>query len=179
VPFRFSADDDIRMAGEGYFADRDVELVEGEIRELNAVQLPHRAAQTQLIGLLFDVLDVRRVILEPMVRFSDRTVRQPDICVLAASYPNRRTHVAPDEVGIGIEVADTTLSTDLGEKLRHYAKAGIVRYWVVDVNGRAVHDFTRSDRRRYRDCAIVKFGVPISVAPLADTAITLPVGGFF
>jgi len=38
-----------------------------------------------------------------------------------------------------IEVADTTLDYDSGDKLRVYEKAGIPEYWVIDVGKKAVH----------------------------------------
>ena len=44
-----------------------------------------------------------------------------------------------------IEVADSSLADDLGAKLEQYARAGIPRYWVVDVVGRTLRDYHEFD----------------------------------
>ena len=45
----------------------------------------------------------------------------------------RRAHPSPDDVLLLIEVGDTTLRFDLGEKAQLYATHGILEYWVVDL----------------------------------------------
>ncbi len=57
---------------------------------------------------------------------------EPDVvwAVGAAAHP-----LAAD-VLLLIEVADTTLHLDLGEKAALYAEAGIPEYWVVDIESR-------------------------------------------
>jgi len=45
---------------------------------------------------------------------------------------------APENVALLVEVADTTVTYDLGEKALLYAQAGISDYWVVLVNETAI-----------------------------------------
>lgn len=45
-------------------------------------------------------------------------------------------HLGPDDVYWLIEVSNSTLTFDLEEKARLYARDGIVEYWVVDVPNR-------------------------------------------
>lgn len=54
----------------------------------------------------------------------------------------RARQPGPEDVGLVIEVADSTLARDRGIKLRNYARAGIVIYWIVDLVGRQVEVYT-------------------------------------
>jgi Uma2 family endonuclease len=53
----------------------------------------------------------------------------------------------PTTAVLAVEVADTSLATDRGEKAQLYAAAGIADYWVVDLNNRLliVHRDPQSD----------------------------------
>jgi Uma2 family endonuclease len=42
----------------------------------------------------------------------------------------------PEDVQLLVEISDSTLNYDLSVKAALYARAGIVEYWVLDVNGR-------------------------------------------
>jgi len=60
---------------------------------------------------------------------------EPDLSVVAGSfrdYPSAH----PTSPALVVEVADTSLALDRGEKAALYARAGIREYWIVDlVNG--------------------------------------------
>lgn len=66
-------------------------------------------------------------------------------------------HPLPDDVLLLIEVADSTLNYDRGEKADLYAEAGIADYWVVDCAGKQIAvmrnpiDGTYRDTKSYRD----------------------------
>jgi Uma2 family endonuclease len=57
-----------------------------------------------------------------------------------------------------IEVADSSLTTDLQEKADIYAEAGVQEYWVVDVQSSRIHVLSKSDGKTYRK-------IEIAVAP--------------
>ncbi|MGO8903097.1 MAG: Uma2 family endonuclease [Isosphaeraceae bacterium] len=42
-------------------------------------------------------------------------------------------HPGPHEIGLIVEVADSSLPTDRGEKLAAYARGGVPRYWIVNL----------------------------------------------
>ena len=62
---------------------------------------------------------------------------EPDIAVL--TRPLNADRPTPNEVCLIVEIADSTLSRDLGQKAILYARSGIIEYWVVDVTHRRVH----------------------------------------
>jgi Uma2 family endonuclease len=72
-------------------------------------------------------------IQQPLV-LSLWTDPKPDIAAVPGSIRDFDAH--PTFASLVLEVSDSTLSIDLGEKSLSYAAAKIADYWVVDVNGR-------------------------------------------
>ena len=64
-----------------------------------------------------------------------------------------------------VEVADSTLRFDRSVKARLYAHAGIVEYWVYDVNGERLIVYLDPRDGEYQ--SIQAYGKDESVAPLA------------
>ena len=179
---RFTADEFERMIGTGAFDDLlgGVELVRGEIVRMNSKYLPHVGNQSELFLVLAQLLrfdHTLRVFVEPSIRLSDDTVREPDIAVFERQ-PRGVNLVPAGAVRLAIEVADSTLGRDLGIKLEDYARAGVPRVWVVDVQGEVVHLCAEPGREGYAARRVIRFGEPIALAPLADAELVIPVGGF-
>src|SRR5262245_37560170 len=62
---------------------------------------------------------------------------EPDVAVVLA--PERRYldhHPGPAEIGLVIEVSDSSLPEDRSVKSRIYARAGIGEYWIVNIADR-------------------------------------------
>jgi Uma2 family endonuclease len=62
----------------------------------------------------------------------------------------RGQHPGAADISLVIEISDTSLGFDLGEKLALYKAAGIAEYWVVDLNARVVHCFVAPAYRHQR-----------------------------
>jgi Uma2 family endonuclease len=63
----------------------------------------------------------------------------PDVMVVRGARRNyRERHPGPGDVGLVVEVADTTLQRNRGVKLRLYAAAGIPTYWIVNQSERRI-----------------------------------------
>jgi Uma2 family endonuclease len=65
---------------------------------------------------------------------------------------------------LAVEIADTTLSSDLDEKKQLYLKLAIPEYWVVDVRGKRVLAFRLVDGK-YQECveSVALLGLPIEL----------------
>ena len=101
---------------------------------------------------------------------------EPDIAWLQPGrYSARRPR--PADVLLIIEVADSSLSDDLGEKASLYAEFGITEYWVVDAPGRRIHVHRHSDRERYQD--ITQFTAEQTIAPTCKSSATLVLSDLF
>src|SRR5262249_53586308 len=71
--------------------------------------------------------------------FGINTDPVPDIAVVPG--PPRAHARHPHTAFLVVEVSDTTLAFDTGDKASLYAAAGIQDYWVIDVNDRRLHVF--------------------------------------
>jgi Uma2 family endonuclease len=153
-----------RMIEAGVFADRDrVELIDGEMRDMAPIGPPHGGFTSDL-NMVFASRLANTAIVSvqgPLV-LDDGTEVYPDLLVLEPREDRyRKSNPTAADVLLAVEVADSSLSIDLGVKLAKYACAGIRRYWVVDIRNRAVHDHRDPDRngRRYRQLHTLKDGV--------------------
>jgi Uma2 family endonuclease len=88
---------------------------------------------------------------EEPVRIPAYDEPEPDIAIIRSSDADyrHRNSVAAD-VGLLVEVSDTTLSQDRGQKRSAYAKAGIPVYWIVKLVDRQVEVYFRPGKRGYK-----------------------------
>lgn len=172
-PARFSAGEFIRMVGVGLFRHRRIELLDGELRELSPVHNRHRFGQSSVFSALDRALAGRPeliVVFEPLVEFDDGTVRLPDVAVIDRPPPEA-THNPSGAMRLAVEVADSSIADDLGERLRRYASARLPLYWVVDVAARVIHVCRDPLRDGYASRRVVPFGQPLDLLPLSDDTV--------
>jgi len=145
----FSADEFLHMLSLGAFDHMKVELVDGRIVRMSPSHSDHGEMMARAIVALAAVYGVERIMPDTVLKLGDMTVRAFDVAVL---HPDAKPGpvLNPADVFLGIEVSDSSLAKDLGEKQRDYAEAGIRNYWVVDVKGRAVHIMTDPSQGEYR-----------------------------
>ncbi|HEY3059134.1 MAG TPA: Uma2 family endonuclease [Chloroflexota bacterium] len=126
---------------EGWDEDDRVELLDGEVIWLSPIGDPHAGCVNRLTRLFtLRYRDAALVSPQNPVLLGDYDEPQPDLALLQprADYYGTSTPTPPD-ILLLVEVADTTLRTDLGRKARIYAGAGVVEYWVVDLNKSVVY----------------------------------------
>lgn len=178
---RFTISDMDRLTEAGLFdGPGGVELVEGELIRVNAKWLPHIATQDELLFILRQIFRDRsdvRVYSEITVQIDAQTVRETDV-VVVRPQPRGTRRIAPADVLLAIEVADTTQRRDLGAKLDDYARAGVARVWIVDLQEELVHLCAEPGPGGYAHRPTARFGEALSLAPLAQAEIVIPVGGF-
>lgn len=144
-----------------------VELRRGRLVQMSPEYLPHGRFKAWLykqldavaanLGLVVDI--------EVTVRFAGAFRPMPDITVweggpLRGPIPGEKTKLC-------IEVSDDTLASDIGDKRREYAEAGLAEYWVLDVNARAVHRFFELRDGDYAKRDIIRAGEVLSSATLS------------
>jgi Uma2 family endonuclease len=70
------------------------------------------------------------------------SVPEPDLTVARIDPDDYETrHPLANDVGLVVEVSDTSLTRDLQDKARIYARAGVAVYWVVDLVHRQITVF--------------------------------------
>ncbi|NCA89741.1 MAG: Uma2 family endonuclease [Gammaproteobacteria bacterium] len=144
-----------RMIEAGCFGDGDrVELIDGEMRDMTPIGPPHGGTANALNLLLTLRLAGKAIVsVQGPLALDDGTELYPDLAVLQHRDDfYRQANPTGDNALLVIEVADSSLSLDQGPKLAKYARAGIRRYWVVDLRHRTLHDYRDPDcfQGRYR-----------------------------
>jgi len=144
-----------RMIQSGVFdrgRKRRLEFIRGEIREMTPIGSRHEVAVDRLNEWSFRNLPPGEVwlrIQQSIALVDLESAPQPDVAWVARRDYSEGRPTAPDVLLI-IEVAESSLAYDTGEKADLYAAAGIADYWVVDVVGRSIEVHRDPAQRRYR-----------------------------
>lgn len=170
LPVRLRVKDVVLLDAGGAFRNYGrIELIEGELLYMNAQFRPHMFAKDELAYRIRQALEANGIDLfvgtEASVHLSDHDLPQPDIILTSAARGDGP--VPGDSVRLLVEVADTTLDHDLGRKAAMYASARVAEYWVVDLNGRVIHQLANPEGVQFSQHHEVPFGQPI-------VAITIP-----
>jgi Uma2 family endonuclease len=137
---------------EGWDEDTRVELLDGEVVWMSPINDPH-AGCVKRLNRLFSrryAEDQVLVSIQDPIRIERYDEPQPDVALLRprADFYASATPT-PSDILLLVEVADTTLSRDLGRKARIYASGGVSEYWVVDLNNGALYVHSAPERAGY------------------------------
>lgn len=168
----FTALEFAKLIENGAFGDLRVELVRGELRKMMPSGFEHGERNVNVAALLSQIYKPlgARIGSDVIIMLSDDTVRAGDVVVVKPGFHGSRVH--PEDLLLVVEIADTTLGSDLGDKSIDYAACGIAECWVVDVNGASVHVLTEPGIDGYRQRAVVRFGDPLAV-PGTDGSVVI------
>jgi Uma2 family endonuclease len=127
-----------RMVEAGAFDGRlrqHVEFIRGEIREMNPIGSYHAQVLGDLTDWSYEVTPRNQIAIRVQTTLRiplSNSAPEPDlIWVRRRNYSQK--HPEPADVLLLIEVADTSLAEDRGEKRELYAEASIADYWVVNL----------------------------------------------
>ncbi|MBX9859735.1 MAG: Uma2 family endonuclease [Sphingomonas sp.] len=174
LPVKLRIEDYLLLDRSGAFdAYAKTELIDGEIFYMNAQHRPHARIKSQLFLAISAALRASQSPFEALVEASiaipDRGVPEPDIVL--TSEPEGEGLIPLGTVALVIEVADTTLTNDLGVKARLYARAGIPECWVADVEGQIIHQLWAPEGGTYAQRRDVAFGERIAAVTVAGLVV--------
>jgi len=140
-PYRFTVRQYMKMIAAGVFPEgARVELLGGLVVRQMTKYAPHNFTTGRLSRLLRDLLppdwlvqEEKSVVIGPAWR------PEPDVAVVRG--PDDRYRAADPtaaDLGLIVEVAESSYRDDRGPKWRGYAAAGVPAYWIVDLNRRRV-----------------------------------------
>lgn len=122
------------MIEAGILAAENVELIEGYLVEKMSRNPPHDGTHDVLDELLRPLLPAGWLLRTQKAVEVGSSQPEPDFAVVRGNARSFRTrHPAAAEVGVLIEIADSSVRFDRTEKVRVYAAAGIIEYWVVNL----------------------------------------------
>ena len=124
-----------QLVNTGILDDRRVELLDGDIAEMAPKGMPHAVYCGRTVKYLRNLLGDRAEIREAHpITLPNNSEPEPDVAIVRSPDTQYLDHHPyPEDIFWLIEYADSTLATDLNIKQRIYAQAGILEYWVVNL----------------------------------------------
>ena len=169
VRHQITVEEFLALDDAGFFVDRRVELIDGEIFEMSPLYLGHGRMSARLAIAIGSALDRLGSDLELLLPVSARLdhISMPEADLIVASAGTDEEFVTLATARILVEVSASSLRHDLGRKLRLYARTGVPEYWVADVNGREIIRFHAPEGEAYIERATFAFGeaVPSATIP--------------
>ena len=171
--YRWTLDEYHALDKTEFFRDKRTELVAGKLYIMGQPDEIHTGPVMLAAKRLERIFDAGFVVRQekPFIILPDTDVG-PDVAVVAGTIRQIIATGIPTAAALIVEVANTSLAYDTGEKAELYAKAGVEDYWVLDVNRRRLIVFRSpivdADREHGHWYASVQiFDQSQSVAPLA------------
>jgi Uma2 family endonuclease len=175
---RFTVDEYYKMAETGVIKpDARVELLDGQIIDMAPIG-PFHGGTVKTLNQLFARAAKGRFLIsiQDPVRLSEHSEPQPDLMLLKPSIDNYTTrHPGPEDVFLLIEVADTTLQFDRGEKIPAYGAAGISEVWLVNLPEQKIEVYGEAHFTGYSSKTILQPGETTSPQAFPDVAVDVTV----
>ena len=159
-----------RMIKAGVFeceAATHVEFIRGEIRQMAPIGPEHEEVVDRLTKWSFAVLPAQgiRVRVQNSIGLPPlESAPEPDVVwVIERDYSQGRP--TAEDILLVIEVAESSLAYDRGEKAALYAEAGIRDYWVVNLLEQSIE--VRRDPRAGHYCSLKTYAGNNEICPLA------------
>jgi Uma2 family endonuclease len=179
---KFSLDEYHRMIASGVFATpkrRRIELIEGELREMNPVGPDHTWLVNRLAKWSLRSAPERDVYVSvqgPLAMDVSESEPEPDIYwAVQKDYQPALPKAA--DVLLLIEVAHSSLLFDRSEKRDLYARAEIPDYWIVNVEEQTIEVHREPQRGSY--CNVQTFSIGQEVHPLTASKLALKLDWLF
>ena len=171
-----------RIVASGVFDGRNkrrIELILGELRAMNPIGSEHAVMVDRLNAWSFAATQHEKHwvrVQNPLAFLDADSEPEPDV-VWARAKDYTPRHPGAGDVLLLIEVADSSLDYDRGEKANLYAAAGILDYWIVNLVDRIVE--VRRDPREGHYRSVQSFSSGTTIEPLAIPAAKLAVASLF
>jgi Uma2 family endonuclease len=165
----------------GWFDDKRVELIDGEIYEMSPIG-SHHAVSVYLVTQALQQITTETYFVIPQspLDAGPRSEPVPDVAVISGNIRDY-TEALPQQSILVVEVSDSSLRHDRALKARLYAAIGIQEYWIVDLKAKKliVHRHptkSTTDEPTAEYSEISSFDSTATVAPLFAPDKTIEVG---
>lgn len=154
--------------------DERIELIRGEIIEINPVSSRHAACVSRLTQLfLFRLSQSVIVSCQNPVELDDSELL-PDISLLRRKADFYESgHPQPQDILLLVEVADTTVESDRQIKIPLYAENGIIEVWLVDINEQCIEVYREPSANGYQNVQRFVRGQNLSILAFPEIIITV------
>ena len=139
--WKWTAEEYERLGIAGLIPERGVELIDGEIWQRPPHSPPHEVASMLTLDVLRAAFGSGFFVRHQLsLALGQTSMPEPDLAVVPGS-PRDYAVTKPTTALLVVEVSESSLAYDRGEKASLYASAGIADYWVVNVVDRQVEVF--------------------------------------
>lgn len=151
----------------GLWKGQHYELIEGELIDKMGKKRRHVQAARSVAHALEQIFRWDLIATEAPINVApeDNPASEPEPDIYVAKtrdWPG--DNPKPEHLILVVEISDSTLAFDLGVKAGLYARAGIVEYWALDLNGRRLIVHREPSGSVYK--SVVAYSESESVAPL-------------
>ena len=156
--FRMTVDQYERLVESGVLDNQPIELIDGLLVRKMGKKPPHVISSEALRDELLLLLPQGwRLTIEAPVRIPEFDEPEPDLAIVRGTRDQYFDHhPGPADIGLLIEIADTTLSRDRGDKLLAYSRGGVPIYWIVNLIDGLLEVYTGPGPAGYRDRQVHK-----------------------
>jgi len=143
--YRFTLDEYHKLAEADILRDTRVELIEGLLVKKMTKKPPHIIATELVQNLLSRILPVGWYVTmqNPIALAESDSEPEPDAKVVRGTPRDYADRIAgPGDVGLVIEVSDTSLRDDQNVKKKVYAQSAVPIYWIVNIPSRRIQVYT-------------------------------------
>ena len=153
--------------------DARVELLNGQILNMSPIGPSHGSAVKRLNDFFSNLPHGRWLLaVQDPIALDDYSEPQPDLMLLkrAPDFYEKR-HPGPDDVFLLVEVSDSTLALDRGEKLPLYGRAGIREVWINNLPDQTVEIHRDPHYQGYGSTEILRPGAQARPLAFPDVAV--------
>ena len=169
--YRWSREEFHQMADLGWFQEKRVELIDGEIIEMPVAKGPHVMSLHLTNKALERVFAAGYFVRsQSALNLGPESEPEPDLAVVVGQVRDYAEH--PTTALLVVEISDTTPSYDRNRKASLYARSNLADYWIVNLVNRQleihrnpVADSAQPHGFRYADVTVL--GPGDSASPLA------------
>jgi Uma2 family endonuclease len=142
-----------RLVESGVLDGQPIELVDGLLVKKMGKRPPHVIASEAIRAELLRLLPQGwRLTIEAPIRIPEFDEPDPDLAIVRGTRDQYSDHhPGPADIGLLIEVADTTLGRDRGEKQLAYSCSGVPIYWIVNLVDGQLEVYADPGPTGYRD----------------------------
>jgi Uma2 family endonuclease len=176
--YQWTVEEYEKLGEAGIFHEDDrVELLNGEIIIMSPIGYRHAQAVTRLTNF-YARRSQGRFDVSPQNPFNldEHSQPQPDICLLDPKAARLKSHPSVDLIHLVIEVADSSIRYDRGDKRPAYARRGVSEFWLLNLEEDVLEVYRDPHGARFLDEKI--FRPEDAVAPRAFPDLQATVSEF-
>ena len=172
---RFTVAEYLALGEAGILAKEErIELLDGAIIQMAPIGNRHLNSVDWIGYLLREPIGRRAMVrVQGSIQLDDASAPQPDVAVIQLRSINDIRPVLPSDVYFLVEVADSSLEFDLGEKLARYAAAGIPEVWVANLRAGELVVNAEPQGAAYANIRVIPLAGRVSPQAFPDVILKL------